>query len=100
MRTGLRYYLLGSIALVTLVGCGRGVMQFGGEREPWREQAEAACMKSGAVKEGPSLVRIEPIEGPGMCGAAYPLKVAALGEGPLLGYGDELRPPGSIPNGG
>lgn len=33
-----------------------------------------------------------------MCGADFPLKVSALGESsPLVGYTDDLRPPGSIP---
>ena len=32
-------------------------------------------------KEGPSAVRVEPITGPGICGADFPLKVAAIGEG-------------------
>src|SRR6478736_3836037 len=99
MRRGLRFYLIGGTALLTLAGCGRGVMQFGGERESWRAEAEAQCMKSGAVKESVAVVRIAPIEGPGMCGAEFPLKVAALGEGTAMSYGDELRPPGSIPDG-
>jgi len=69
------------------------------EREPWRAEAEKACLKSGAVKETADLVRIDPISGPGACGAEFPLKVAALGEGmSSLGYADDLRPPGSIGN--
>ncbi len=41
------------------------------------------------------LVRVEPISGPGACGAQYPLKVAALGEGiGSFGFADDLRPPG------
>ena len=68
-------YLVGSFVLVSLAGCGRG---FFAEREPWRAEAEIACLKSGAVKEGPELVRIDPISGPGVCGAEFPLKVAAL----------------------
>jgi hypothetical protein len=36
-----------------------------------------------------------------MCGADFPLKVAALGEGQVLGFlDDDPRPPGRIPNGG
>ena len=66
-------YLVGSIVLVTLAGCGHGFFQTA-EREPWRAEAEIACLKSGDVKEGPDLVRIEPISGPGVCGADYPLK--------------------------
>jgi hypothetical protein len=91
-------YLVGSIVLVSLAGCGRGLFQ--AEREPWRAEAEAACLKSGAVKESPDIVRIEPISGPGMCGAEFPLKVAAIGEGTSsYGFADEEpRPPGSIGN--
>lgn len=89
-------YLVGSFVLVSLAGCGRGLFQ-SAEREPWRAEAEAACLKSGAVREGPELVRIDPISGPGACGAQFPLKVAALGEGSgSFGFADELRPPGNI----
>jgi hypothetical protein len=42
-------------------------------------------------------VRVEPIAGPGICGADFPLKVAAIGEGAPIGFADELRPPGSVP---
>ena len=50
-------------------------------------------------KENPELVRISPISGPGVCGAEYPLKVAALGESSgSFGFADDLRPPGTIGN--
>jgi hypothetical protein len=98
MARGVRLYLVGSFVLVTLAGCGGGFFQ-SAEREPWRAEAELACLKSGAVKENPDLVRISPISGPGVCGAEYPLKVAALGEGSgSFGFADDLRPPGSIGN--
>ena len=91
-------YLVGSFVLVSLAGCGHGF--FSEEREPWRAEAEIACLKSGAVKEGPDLVRISPISGPGACGADFPLKVAALGESNgSFGFADEdLRPPAAIGN--
>ncbi|WP_298883002.1 extensin family protein [uncultured Bradyrhizobium sp.] len=98
MTHGVRLYLVGSIVLVSLAGCGRGFFQ--AEREPWRAEAEAACLKSGAVKESADIVRIDPISGPGMCGAEFPLKVAAIGE-PSSSYGfadEELRPPGNVGN--
>ncbi|MGE3992898.1 MAG: hypothetical protein AB7F49_33865, partial [Pseudorhodoplanes sp.] len=82
--------------LVLLAGCAG---HYFAQREPWRKEAELACMKSGALKETGTLVRIEPINGPGMCGADFPFKVAALGDAPLLGYSG-LRPPGEIPNAG
>src|ERR1700709_831811 len=99
MTRGFRLYLVGSFVLVSLAGCGRGIFQ-SAEREPWRAEAEVACLKSGAVKENADLVRIDPISGPGGCGAEFPLKVAALGEGSsTLGFLDEnLRPPGTIGN--
>ncbi|MFZ0847424.1 MAG: extensin, partial [Pseudolabrys sp.] len=93
-----RIYLTGAVMLLTLASCGRSFLQTG-ERESWRHQAEVTCLQSGAVKMGAGVVQISPIEGPGMCGADFPLKVGALGESPALGYADELRPPGSIPNG-
>src|SRR3954449_1589016 len=99
MTRGVRLYLVGSFVLVSLAGCGRGYFQ-SAEREPWRAEAEIACLKSGAVKENPDLVRINPISGPGVCGAEYPLKVAALGEtGGSFGYADDLRPPPRIGGG-
>src|SRR4051812_29107590 len=97
MTRGVCLYLVGSIVLVSLAGCGRGFFQ---EREPWRAEAGIACLKSGAVKESAEVVRIDPISGPGMCGADFPLKVAALGESAgSYGFADEdLRPPAPIGN--
>jgi hypothetical protein len=97
MTRGLRFYLVGSVVLVALAGCGRGFFQVK-ERDAWRHEAEVQCLKSGAVRESSALVRISPIEGPGICGADFPLKVAALGESTMLGFADDMRPPGAIPN--
>ena len=97
MSRGVRWLLVGGVALVVLAGCGRSWFA---EREAWRRQAEEACLKSGAVKEGPSVTMLKSINGPGVCGADFPIKVGALGEGASLGYADELRPPGAVPRGG
>lgn len=88
-------YAAFSVVLVTLSACGRSY--FMADREPWRREAEVACLKSGSVKESPARVRLSSIEGPGVCGADFPLKIAALGESRMLGYSDDPRPPGSIP---
>ena len=98
MSRGVRWYLSGSfLVLLALAGCGRGFLTYG-EREPWRREAEIACMQSGLVKEGLGVVRITSIDGPGICGATIPLKVAVLGQPSAFGYVDEgLRPPGAIP---
>src|SRR6202022_1710651 len=99
MTRGVRLYLVGSFVLVSLAGCGRGFF-WSEEREPWRAEAEIACLKSGAVKESADLVRISPISGPGVCGAEFPLKVAAFGESSgTFGFADDdPRPPASIGN--
>jgi hypothetical protein len=91
-------YLVGSACLLALAGCGRGWLSFE-EREPWRREAEVACVKSGAVRQGAAAVPIRPIAGPGICGADHPFKIAALGDRTILGYRDEMRPPGAIPRG-
>jgi hypothetical protein len=95
MTRGWVFTVAGGAVLLALAGCGRGFFM-DGEREAWRHDAEVACLKSGAVKIG--VERVEPIEGPGMCGADFPFKVSALGEAPLMSYADDLRPPASIPN--
>jgi hypothetical protein len=98
MSRGVRLCLVGCLVLVALAGCGR---YFFAQREPWRKEAELTCLKSGAVRESQVLVRAEPINGPGICGADYPLRVTALGDvSSALGYSGELRPPGAIPGSG
>ncbi len=97
MKGGVRFYLAGTVVLLALAGCGRSFLQ--GERAAWRHEAEVTCLKSGTVKIGVGVEQMQPIAGPGMCGADFPLKVALLGEGMAMGYADDLRPPASIPNG-
>jgi hypothetical protein len=91
---GVGWYILSSFGLIALAGCSSSWFE---AREPWRAEAEQQCLKSGAVKEGPAVALLRPIQGPGVCGADFPLKVAALGDSPVLGFADELRPPGSVP---
>ena len=80
--------------LAALSGCAR--MWFA-EREPWRREAEVACLQSGAVKESPYVAIASSIDGPGVCGADYPLRVSALGEAAVPGFAEEVpRPPGGI----
>jgi hypothetical protein len=99
MSRGVQWSIFGSVilaALIALAGCSHYWI---GEREPWRRDAEVACLNSGAAKETPERVRISAISGPGMCGMDFPLRVSALGAGAPLGYDEEpLRPPNTIPN--
>ena len=98
MTCGVRWYLVSSlvlVALIALAGCSHYMLA---EREPWRHEAEASCLGSGAVKETPERVRISAISGPGACGIDYPLRISALGDSAPLSYDDEpMRPPSSIP---
>lgn len=94
MTRGVARYFVGSVVVLGLAACGKVMFA---ERDAWRHEAEVACLKSGQVKESAALARIQPITGPGVCGADFPLKVAAIGEGNPLGYADDLRPPGGIP---
>src|SRR5262245_28853346 len=99
MACRLRALLSGSVVIVglgTLAACTGG--HFWGEREPWRKEAEARCIGSGVVREGPGVTRISAINGPGMCGADYPFRVSTLGVPMAMSFGDDLRPPASIPN--
>lgn len=96
MKPAFRFCLAGAVMLVALAGCGRGFF-WQAQRAPWRHEAEVTCLKSGEVKLGGAIVRRDPIEGPGVCGIDFPLIVSALGESPLLGFADDLRPPALIP---
>ncbi|MFZ0837647.1 MAG: extensin, partial [Xanthobacteraceae bacterium] len=90
---GIHWYVGCSFLLLALAGCNSWFAQ----REPWRREAEEQCLRSGAVKEGPGIALLRPIDGPGICGADFPLKVEALGETNPLGFADDPRPPGLVP---
>jgi hypothetical protein len=83
----------GFVLLLGLAACG-GSFPSVEEREPWRRDAEAACLQSGVVKEGPAVTRVNAIDGPGMCGIDHPLRIEGLGDQAPLSYAEEatLRP--------
>ena len=83
-------YIVGSVSVPALAGCGGG--WFMQQREPWRHDAEVACLQSGQVKITPAVAQLPAISGPGICGADFPLKVSALGDSAVLGFADDLRP--------
>src|SRR5437763_1816692 len=100
MSRGVQWSLVSFLvvsALLALAGCSHYLFA---EREPWRHDAEIACVNTGAVKDSPQRVRISSINGPGICGMDYPMRIAALGDAAPLAYSDEPpRPPGTIPTG-
>src|ERR1700689_4155133 len=100
MAVGVRKFVVGSVvlaALIAVAGCSHYLFA---ERAPWRREAEVACLNSGVVQSVPGRVRISSVEGPGVCGMDYPLRVSALGESAPMSYDDAPpRPPSTIPNG-
>lgn len=65
--------------LLVLVGCG---MRFD-TRAPWRDEVEAKCLSSGAVKLSAYVEPMNRIDGPGACGLQQPLRVSALAGGTI-----------------
>lgn len=74
-RTLSRLALLAAGLGAFLSGCGFARFE---PREPWRAEAEMACMKAGIIRESQFIRQTKPIDGPGPCGADLPLKVAAF----------------------
>src|SRR6478609_7566805 len=78
MRRGVAQYLVGSVILVLLSGCGLFKWD---KRAAWRDEAEQACL---AAKVVPVTAYVEPareIDGPGACGMLQPFKVSAFAGG-------------------
>jgi len=73
------------VAFSTLVLFGLGLTGCGlnrfAQREPWRAQAEEACLAQKLVQPSAYMSRASAIEGPGTCGISYPFKVAAFANG-------------------
>lgn len=63
---------------IGLASCGRSLFEV---REPWRAQAEEACLASRLVTPSAYMSRISEIDGPGTCGISYPFRVSAFTEG-------------------
>jgi len=58
MTAGVRKVFVGSVvlaALIAVAGCSHYLFA---EREPWRREAEVACLGSGVVESVPGRVRI------------------------------------------
>ncbi|MCB5173801.1 extensin-like domain-containing protein [Microvirga lenta] len=51
------------------------------QREPWRAQAEEACLSQRMVQPSAYMALSSKIDGPGVCGMDYPFKVSAFTNG-------------------
>ncbi len=87
MTRGVRWYLVGSVVLVALIavaGCSHYLLA---EREPWRHEAEVACLNSGAREEiAGAGAHLGDRAGRAPAASIIRCKVSALGESGPLGY--------------
>lgn len=78
MRRGLVAFFALSLVGLGLTGCG--LFRFE-QREPWRAQAEEACLSQGLVQPSAYMSLSSKIDGPGVCGMDHPFKVSAFNNG-------------------
>jgi Extensin-like protein C-terminus len=78
MRRGFVAFFALSLVGLGLTGCG--LFRFE-QREPWRAQAEEACLSQRLVQPSAYVALSPKIDGPGVCGMDYPFKVAAFNNG-------------------
>ena len=70
-----------AMAAAVLFGCSGDAPVRRKAREPWRDKAEAACLKSGRVQMSAYVQPAKPISGPGPCGTRRPLRVSGASGG-------------------
>ncbi|ALK08185.1 extensin family protein [Blastochloris viridis] len=58
--------------------CGLSMFE---QREPWRTEAEIACVAEGAVTPSEQVRLVSEINGSGTCGMTKPFKISALADG-------------------
>ncbi len=78
MRRGIVAF--SALAFVGLVLTGCGMFRFD-QREPWRIQAEEACLQRKLVQPTAYMALQREIAGPGACGISYPFRIAAFAGG-------------------
>ena len=67
-----------AVAASVLSSCGLRMFE---QREPWRAEAELACVSEGQVTPSEQVKLVSEIDGEGACGMTRPFKVSALAEG-------------------
>lgn len=78
MRRGFVAFIVLLLVGLGLTGCG--LFRFE-QREPWRTQAEEACLAQHIVQPSAYMALGAKIDGPGSCGMDYPFKVSAFAGG-------------------
>ena len=78
MRHGLVAFFALSLVGLGLTGCGMFRFE---QREPWRAEAEQACLSQRLVQPTAYMAQSSRIDGPGACGMDHPFKVSAFANG-------------------
>ncbi|WP_298954304.1 extensin family protein [uncultured Methylobacterium sp.] len=78
MRRGLVAFSALTLFGLGLSGCALNRFE---QREPWRDQAEEACLSRKLVQASEDVVPIKEIDGPGVCGMRQPFRVTRLAGG-------------------
>ncbi len=78
MRRGLVAFSALTLFGLGLSGCALNRFE---QREPWRDQAEEACLSRKLVSPSEDVVPIKEIDGPGVCGMRQPFRVTRLAGG-------------------
>lgn len=78
MRSGVVAFSVLVLIGLGVTGCGLSRHE---QREPWRLQAEQACLSQKLVRPTAYMAQMSEIAGPGTCGMNHPFKVAAFADG-------------------
>ncbi|HMB48957.1 MAG TPA: extensin family protein, partial [Afifellaceae bacterium] len=74
-----------------LTACGGQEPALRKPREAWRGKSEAACIRTGLVRESAFVKRARALKGPGPCGTRKPFVVSAALDGQVA-----LDPPATL----
>ena len=78
MRHGFVAFFALSLVGLGLTGCGMFRFE---QREPWRAEAEQACLSQRLVQPSAYMAQSSRIDGPGACGMDHPFKISAFANG-------------------
>jgi hypothetical protein len=78
MRHGFVVFFALSLVGLGLTGCGMFRFE---QREPWRAEAEQACLSQRLVQPSTYMAQSSRIDGPGACGMDHPFKISAFANG-------------------
>jgi hypothetical protein len=79
MQTRVAFGLIAVALCAFLTGCGK--LDFGEQRDPWRDAAEQRCLRAGGLTASAFAEPLPEIDQKFTCGLEHPFKISALGQG-------------------